>query len=292
MNQLFNHSHLDHLSKPLYRIHPGTSDDPIRIVFFSGGRGSYEALYQIVKRYGKANLLVLFADTMIEDEDLYRFMLDTSRALNVHVNRIADGRTPIEVFFDVRFFGNSRIDPCSKILKRDLIKTFVKNHFPANKGKQIILYFGIGPSEKRRNERIQAAWEAEGYEVEFPLQYEDAPSEDEYIPHMLEVGIKPPRLYEYGFPHNNCGGACVKAGQKQWLLLLQQFPDRYAMWEKAEQDFSVMMGKEYTILRKTIAGVRYPLSLYNLRKESYKAIVETIKLYEWDTVCSCMGVEE
>lgn len=57
---------------------------------------------------------------------------------------------------------------------------------------------------------------------------------------MLEelkaIGIKPPRLYAFGFPHNNCGGFCVKAGFAQFALLLRTMPERYAFHERKEEE--------------------------------------------------------
>lgn len=47
-----------------------------------------------------------------------------------------------------------------------------------------------------------------------------------------KYGIRKPRLYEMGFPHNNCSGACPRAGQGQFARLLDLRPEVYA---KAEQ---------------------------------------------------------
>jgi hypothetical protein len=40
-----------------------------------------------------------------------------------------------------------------------------------------------------------------------------------------------------GFPHNNCGGRCIKQGVKEWLRLRYHFPERFEamkQWELAE----------------------------------------------------------
>ncbi|WP_245716008.1 hypothetical protein [Micromonospora peucetia] len=49
---------------------------------------------------------------MTEDPDLYRWLDDSSAQLGVLITRVADGRTPWQLFHDVRYLGNSRIAPC------------------------------------------------------------------------------------------------------------------------------------------------------------------------------------
>ena len=46
------------------------------IVSFSGGMGSFAEAKSCVDKYGKENVTLLFADTLMEDEDLYRFKDD------------------------------------------------------------------------------------------------------------------------------------------------------------------------------------------------------------------------
>ncbi|WP_198164350.1 hypothetical protein, partial [Bradyrhizobium jicamae] len=61
--------------------------------------------------------------------------------------RLADGRTPWQIFRDEKIIGNSRIDPCSKILKRKLSERWLKeNRDPATTA----LVFGIDWTEKHR----------------------------------------------------------------------------------------------------------------------------------------------
>ena len=81
------------------------------IVMFSGGLGSWRAAKRVAAEYGTANLVLLFADTRMEDPDLYRFLHEAAADVGGELVVIAEGRTPWEVFTDVRFLGNSRVDP-------------------------------------------------------------------------------------------------------------------------------------------------------------------------------------
>ena len=53
----------------------------IHVISFSGGMGSFAEAEACVSKYGKENVVTLFADTLIEDKDLYRFMKECSAFL-------------------------------------------------------------------------------------------------------------------------------------------------------------------------------------------------------------------
>jgi orotidine-5'-phosphate decarboxylase len=46
------------------------------IVNVSGGLTSFEALRRTIERHGKAAVTAVFANTRMEDRDLYRFLAD------------------------------------------------------------------------------------------------------------------------------------------------------------------------------------------------------------------------
>ena len=55
---------------------------------------SFEALRRTIERHGKENTHAIFADTSIEDEDLYRFLNDQKRYFCITIERVKDVRTP------------------------------------------------------------------------------------------------------------------------------------------------------------------------------------------------------
>jgi len=122
------------------------------VVMYSGGIGSWAAAKRIVQQAGKENMVLLWADTRIEDEDLYRFLDETIQELGIKLIRLADGRTPWQVFRDERYIGNSRVDPCSKILKRNLCFRWLEQHC---KPEETIVYLGIDWTEIHRFERAK-----------------------------------------------------------------------------------------------------------------------------------------
>ncbi len=98
------------------------------IVLYSGGVGSWAAAKRLVDQ--GADLLLLFTDTMTEDADTYRFLRESAANIDAELVEIADGRDIWEVFHDSRFLGNTRADPCSRILKRDLARKWIDKHHP------------------------------------------------------------------------------------------------------------------------------------------------------------------
>lgn len=223
------------------------------VVQFSGGVGSWAAAKRSVERFGAENTTLLFADTLIEDEDLYRFLDEAVADVGAEFVHLVDGRNPWEVFRDVRFIGNTRVDPCSLALKRELLRAWIEEHCsPSN----TTVVLGIDWSEIHRLQRAVPRWQP--YRLIAPLcdESEWGNGKDVYLDELTQVGIAPPRLYAMGFPHNNCGGFCVKAGQAQFKLLLDKFPERYLRHEQEEEWTRVKIGKHVSILRdRSKAGI-------------------------------------
>src|SRR5688572_15760444 len=117
------------------------------VVMFSGGLGSWAAAKRVATRYGTKNLTLLFCDTLIEDEDLYRFIGEAAENVGAPLIRVADGRTPWQVYKDERFLGNARIDPCSRVLKREPAARWLNDNCAP---KSTIIHLGIDWTESHR----------------------------------------------------------------------------------------------------------------------------------------------
>lgn len=232
------------------------------VVMFSGGVGSYLTAKRVVSEHGADRTLLLFADTKIEDPDLYRFIHQAAAVLDVHLEVIADGRTPWEVFHDHKFIGNTRVDICSRALKRDLMDKWISDRFTPD---QVQCYVGVDWTEQHRYDRL--APRKLPYIYKAPLC--DPPfynGKDEMLAELEADGLRLPRLYELGFPHNNCGGFCVKAGHGTFKMLLEKLPERYAEHEAQEQRLRDHIGKPVAILRDRRGGRTRPMSLKEFRE--------------------------
>ncbi len=233
------------------------------VVSFSGGLASWGVINHLFNslhaKYHK-NIILLFADTLIEDEDLYRFNIDVENYYGVKITVIADGRHPWQVFRDVKYQGNNRRDPCSKILKRDLLWKYIAyNYDPCNSTH----YLGMDLNEADRLCDVRKA--RPGWCIEAPI-LDRGIFKEQLKKELKSTGIKIPRLYDLGFQHNNCGGFCVKSGQAQFALLLKCFPERYFWHEKEQEKTFLEMGKRHPFIRKTVCKIEYFISMLEFKE--------------------------
>ena len=231
------------------------------VVMFSGGVDSWATAKLVAQQYGTDSLYLVFADTKIEDEDLYRFLDESAKNIGGKLIKLEDGRDPWQVFWDRKFLGNTRKDPCSYFLKRKLINDWMEKNFNYQ---DTVIYIGIRYSEKKRFERSQKYWHP--WTVKSPLLDKPALEKNDILEWIEDEGIDIPRLYHMNLPTANCGGRCIKMGQAAWKQLLQNWPDRYYEWERLEEQFRQDFNKDVAILRDRRGGTTKPLTLKQLRE--------------------------
>lgn len=267
------------------------------VVFNSAGIGSWAAGMRVAEKHGTEKLIQLFTDTKKlndlhphrgEDEDAYRFLTEGSKVIGGRLEWISAGKDIWRTFEDARYMGNSRVDPCSRILKREAARAWVEKNF---KPDEVILYIGIDWSEAHRAVKNLEFWKP--YKVEFPMIDEPYMDKEEMCQWAESLGVKRPRLYELGFAHNNCGGFCVKAGLGQFYLLLKKMPDRYAYHEQKQEELFAVLGKRVPFLRQMRGGKLRYLSLKEFR-EQVEGEAEQLEIDFLDMGgCGCFGdVEE
>lgn len=254
------------------------------VVMFSGGIGSWRAAQRVKTANPSDDVVLLFADTRMEDADRYRFLHESAAALHVEVVTVADGRTPWEVFESVRFLGNTRVDPCSRILKREILRDWLTANCDPD---DAAVYLGIDWTEINRMTRAARFWEP--WTCTAPLCDPPYETRADALSALRALGVEPPRLYALGFPHNNCGGFCVKAGQAQFRLLYQQLPDRYREHEAQEERLRQHLGKDVSILRDRTGGPVKPLTLRAFRERLDTD--GTCDTFDWGG-CSCFFPDE
>jgi hypothetical protein len=251
------------------------------VVNLSGGIPSWAAARRVVERYGTENVTLIFADTRIEDEDNYRFLQDAAADLGLPLTTVADGRTPWEVFKDTRFLGNARNAACSRILKRDQIeKWLAANCDPAT----TIQYLGIESSSADMARIPRIIEGCKPWRVAFPLVDWSPPLDKRACFRLAEErDLDPPRLYDLGFAHANCGGGCVRAGQAQFVHLRRKLPERFKEWMENEEEIRQFLGRDdIAILRDRRGGDTRPLTLAQLNERPEQA-----DLFDWGQGCAC-----
>jgi len=246
-------------------------------ISFSGGMGS--AVSALIAYEKGLDFNLIFADTLIEDEDLYRFNDDIAKATGKEIIHLKDGRTPWDVFQDKRWIGNSRTAHCSTELKtKPVMKWLDENAQPEDP-----LVLGMDWSEMDRIERAQKNWAPRPvvsllnkYNIERP----------EYDLILNRYGIRKPRLYGMGYEHNNCGGFCCKAGLVQFERLYRTNPERYAWHEQRMNEVMESIGPTAKpFLRQVTGGVMEYMTLTEFRERLES---KTMELPMFDAAgCGC-----
>jgi 3'-phosphoadenosine 5'-phosphosulfate sulfotransferase (PAPS reductase)/FAD synthetase len=228
---------------------------------FSSGAGSWAAARRVADEHGTDGLYLVFSDVSMEDEDNYRFLHEAAADIGGELVILKDGRDIWQVFKDNRFLGNTRLANCSKFLKQQPAREWLDaNCDPTT----TTVYVGIDWSEEHRMPAVRKNYLP--YRAAAPLCLPPYVSKDDILAALRARGIDPPRLYDLGFSHANCGGGCVRAGQGQFAHLLQVMPERYAEWERNEQELREYLDKDVAILRDRRGGKTVPMTLRSFRE--------------------------
>lgn len=256
-----------------------------RVVNFSGGACSFWAAYRVIEKYGKEDVTLLFADVLIEDDDLYQFNRTAAEILGIPITRVCEDITPWQLFRREGLIGNSRFPICSVFLKRQPLDAWHRSNCLELDS---TIYVGFDWTELNRLEDLRR--EKPAWRIEAPMTEPSLWDKCKMLSECEKLGLKIPRLYLLGFPHNNCGGTCVRAGISHFVHLYRVLPAKYAEWETEEQltmaDFAKRGIAQFTVLSDRRGGQRKPLSLRDLRLRIESG--EKFPRDEWGG-CGCGG---
>jgi len=232
------------------------------IVSIGGGTSStLELPLEVIRKYGRDNVVLVIACLSGESPDLWRNVEYAQKVTGVKVTYVyydpnnpkkySIGNNPEhwlsiwDVFDKVKFIGNSRIDPCSRVLKRETMKRYITDLFSPE---TTILHIGITGDEIERTVAIMKNWESLGYKVECDLTKKELQGSSGE--RALCISGFVPEMYKQGFTHLNCDGGCVKAGLKHWARLLWFKPSVYFYHAFKESEHQEKHEHKYTILRR------------------------------------------
>ncbi len=261
------------------------------VISFSGGLSSALTVQRVLDKYGHKNTHIVFMDTLVEDEDNYRFMSECANKWGKQIIHLCEGRTPRQVAEDEKIIPNQKIAPCTFKLKINPFRRWLKN----KAFEEVTIHIGYDVFEGHRCKPTRHNYESEGWQVDFPLLWKPI----EYRNYSQVVrddwGIEPPRTYSMGFGHANCMvDGCFKMGIGDAIRLLINFPDRYEKWEKWETMMRDHPTREkYAIFRDQTNGEVKPLTLKELRERHEKETDKQPMLFDFDQqtpACFSCGV--
>ena len=250
---------------------------------FSGGIGSWATAKIVARQQTTENLYLVFSDVkgfsdnphIGEDEDTYRFVQEAAENVGGHLVILKDGRDIWQVFKDRNFLGNSRLAHCSFELKQKPARKWLEENC---KPEETIVYVGIDWTETHRLPAIIKNYQP--WVAKAPLTEPPYIDKEKWIELAQKEGLKTPRLYDFGFSHNNCGGGCVKAGQGQFKKLFEVMPERFKVWEEKEQEIRDFLNKDVSILTEQVNGQKRNLTLVELRNrlENQLTLVDALDI--------------
>jgi hypothetical protein len=259
------------------------------VVNVSGGSASAVAYLRCLDRFSADRVVGVFADTRSEHPDLYRVLNDLEKHTGTTLVRLDKGMNIWECFnhFGVMTLPNGACK-ASVELKQKMLANWTRKHYTPDHalfGQRCVIAAGMEYSErldrqKRLSERLKP------YRVIYPLNWRPVLTKCQIHEHLIRIGITPGHLYTKGYGHDNCGGGCVLAGQKQWAMLLADDPDQYAYHEAEEAKFYAKTG--YTILNDRRGdGKKKRMSLTQFRERVAAGEVDE---GDFRSGCSCMFV--
>lgn len=260
-----------------------------RIVCFSGGHSSAISAIEVVRKYGREDVVLLNHDIShhVEHEDIKRFKQEVADYLKLPITYANmqgwEELTPIKIALKNKAF-KAKSSPafCTSRLKTEPFYTWLKTN--GVKGDEII--YGFDEDETNRINRRSSIIIAMGYKPVFPLvEY------DRTIFHIEEVGIKRPITYQI-YKHANCIG-CLKAGKQHWYCVYCLRPDIYNEAKQAEREigYTIIKGVSLADLEPEYKAMKdrlniLPTDIKNASK-FWAEVRKAFREYEKDLPCDC-----
>jgi hypothetical protein len=188
-------------------------------VWFSCGAASAVAAKLTLERY--ENVRVINNPVVEEDADNQRFLSDVERWLGVKIERAVNSNYPTCSARDVWQYRQFMSGPLGAVCTVELKKRARQEWEKTNKAEWHVLGFTV--DEKHRYERFILT---ERDNV-LPVLIDANLTKQDCLNILSAAGVKPPRIYEKGFPNANCVG-CVKAtSPTYWNLVRRTYPEVY-----------------------------------------------------------------
>lgn len=171
---------------------------------------------------------IIYIHVSNQHPDTIRFLIDAGKVLGtVNVLQSKEYISVDEVITRERYINGPSGAKCTLELKKRVRQEWEKVHWARH-----TYVWGFDASEKDRADRTAESMPE--FDHEFPLIERGLTKADCHA--MCEdMGIKRPKMYDLGYPNNNCVG-CVKGGMGYWNKIRIDFPRVFARRARQERE--------------------------------------------------------
>lgn len=296
------------------------------IISYSGGKDSLANAFLVKEKHGIKNMKMVFCETLAEDSDLYRFLIEGAAAIfeieisgelsekiyNVPSLKIGKDAERKNYLIGLHQLAMSEIAGYVALIDgRTIYEVFEAKNYAGNtriahcttelKGRmfkkwvkenykpdEITMYLGFDFAEPHRLKSARKNWAP--IKVSSPLSDPPYLSGKQVFQIFEDNDIELPKMYKEGFSHNNCSGGCVKAGQGHWIKVLNKRPEIYAYWEHQQE--KMFLKRES--LRRPFLRVTVDKKLNYMSLKEFRQHIENKGRCDMFDVggCDCFTVEE
>ena len=197
------------------------------IAWWSAGVTSAVAVKMAIEKYGMYRVEPIYFEIDSHHEDNIRFKKECEEwyGIPIRVERSSKYKDQFDVIARTGYFNGPSGARCTVELKKN-IRFLIES-----KEKYYGQVFGFEFSKKEINRAIRFS---EQYDVNplYPL-IEKGITKPECLHYLESAGIRIPRMYELGYPNNNCIG-CVKGGMGYWNKIRKDFPETFDRMKNLE----------------------------------------------------------
>lgn len=196
----------------------------MKVCWFSCGVSSFVACY-LAKDIDR----IIYTHIENQHPDSLRFLHDCEQILGREIEILQSDKykSVDDVIEKTKCINTAYGAPCTKWLKKQVRKDWERENWEHH-----TYVWGYDTNEKRRADRVMDTMT--DFEHEFPL-IEHGLSKKECHGIAEKLGLKRPKMYDLGYPNNNCIG-CVKGGMGYWNKIRVDFPDVFERRARQERE--------------------------------------------------------
>ncbi|WP_346961202.1 phosphoadenosine phosphosulfate reductase [Faecalicatena contorta] len=196
----------------------------MKVCWFSCGISSFVACY-LAKDIDR----IIYTHIENQHPDSLRFLHDCEQILGCEIEILQSEKykSVDDVIEKTKCINTAYGAPCTKWLKKQVRKDWERENWEHH-----TYVWGYDTDEKRRADRVMDTMT--DFEHEFPL-IEHGLSKKECHGIAEKLGLKRPKMYDLGYPNNNCIG-CVKGGMGYWNKIRIDFPEVFERRAKQERE--------------------------------------------------------